>query len=139
MNNAARLVCAALASLMLAATGTAAPLDGISFSVPCVWPCPELSREGLKALWLEGEPYGGKPTRVFAYLALPAGASAEKKAPGMVLAHGGAGTAYASWALTWAKRGYAAIVVDNCGAIPLRAPGAKGWARSGTMSPLLNQ
>ena len=53
----------------------------------------------------------------------------------MVLAHGGGGTAYPSWAKTWAKRGYAAIVVDNCGAVPLRAPGAKGWTPSGVGGP----
>lgn len=110
-------------------------LDGISFDVPRVWPCPDLTRDGLKAIWLEGEPLDGKPTRVFAYLALPEGACAARKVPGMVLAHGGAGTAYSRWALTWAKRGYAAIVVDNCGAVPLRAPGESKWIRTSAGGP----
>jgi len=39
----------------------------------------------IKAIWIEIEPYQGRPTRVFAYYALPKGATAERKVPGMVL------------------------------------------------------
>ena len=110
-------------------------LNGISFDVPKVWPCEELSCDGVKALWLEGEKFNGKPTWVFAYLAMPTNVDKSAKVPGMVLAHGGAGTAYRTWASRWAKRGYAAIVVDNCGAIPVRGPGAKKWIRSEVGGP----
>lgn len=68
-----------------------------------------------KALYFEGEPYKGKPTRVFAYYAVPKNATG--KVPAMVLVHGGGGTAFPNWADLWAKRGYAAIAMDlgGCG------------------------
>jgi dienelactone hydrolase len=71
-------------------------------------------RAGLvRPLYYAGEPYGGKPTRVFAYYAAPK--SAEKTLPGMVLVHGGGGKAFREWAELWAKRGYAAIAMDLAG------------------------
>ena len=38
-----------------------------------------------------------------------------KKVPGIVLVHGGGGTAFSEWAEIWAKRGYAAIAMDLAG------------------------
>lgn len=73
---------------------------------------------GVRPVFIEGEPWRGKPTRIFAWWGLPAGASAEKKVPAMVLVHGGNGTAFASWVKTWNGRGYAAIAMDTCGGIP---------------------
>lgn len=125
-----------LATLAFAVfAGDANPLAGISFDVPKAWPCPELSGPDHKAIWIEGESWSGMPTRVFAYVVLPKGASAERKVPGIVLAHGGLGTAYLSWARTWAKHGYAAIVPDNCGAMPIRVPDGTAWIRSGIGGP----
>ncbi len=72
----------------------------------------------LTALYYEGEPYQGKPTRVFAYLARPE--KAEGKLPGMVLVHGGGGTAFKEWAELWAKRGYVALAMDLAGHGPDR-------------------
>ena len=112
----------------------ASPLDGISREVPKTWPCGELTRGAVKAIWLEGEPLKGRPTKVFVYVVLPKGASAAKKVPGMVLAHGGAGSAYSGWAAGWAEKGYAAIIPDTCGCIPMKAPGAS-WMRSGVGGP----
>lgn len=113
------------------------PLKSISFEVPKTWSCPTMDREGaVKAIWLEGEPYQGRPTRVFAYYALPEGASPSQKVPAMVLAHGGSGTAYDTWVRTWAARGYAAIAVDTCGCLPVRAPDGKGWLPSGVGGPM---
>src|SRR4051812_4404664 len=63
----------------------------------------------LTSLYYEGEPYRGKPTRVFAYLAHPA--KADGKLPAMVLVHGGGGTAFREWAELWAKRGYVALAM----------------------------
>lgn len=64
----------------------------------------------LKRLCFEHEPYQGKPTRLFAFLALPKGASSPL--PGIVLVHGGAGKAFLPWAVQWAGYGYAALAID---------------------------
>ncbi|MCL4180705.1 MAG: acetylxylan esterase [Verrucomicrobia bacterium] len=74
--------------------------------------------EGVKALTFEGLPFRGKPTRVFAWLGLPAVAPGEK-VPAMVLVHGGGGTAFEEWVRLWVGRGYAAIAMDTCGQIPV--------------------
>ena len=70
----------------------------------------------LRKLYYESEPFGGKPTRVFAYYAKPE--KAKGKSPAMVLVHGGGGTAFAEWAELWAKRGYVAIAMDLSGRGP---------------------
>ena len=69
----------------------------------------------LQQVYYEGEPLQGKPTRVFAYVALPE--NVDTPVPGMVLIHGGGGKAFPQWATLWAKRGYAAIAMDlgGCG------------------------
>ena len=46
-------------------------------------------------------------------------APANAKFPGVVLIHGGGGTAFAEWAWLWAKRGYAAIAMDLSGCRPI--------------------
>lgn len=68
--------------------------------------------KGVKGIFLNGPEYKGKPTRIFAWVSLPEGASADNKVPGMVLVHGGLGTAYSYWAKMWNDRGFAAIVPD---------------------------
>jgi cephalosporin-C deacetylase-like acetyl esterase len=76
----------------------------------------------VRSLYYSGEPYGGKPTRVFAYYASPrtiGAALIPEKAPAMVLVHGGGGTAFREWAELWAKRGYAAIAMDLAGHQPI--------------------
>jgi dienelactone hydrolase len=70
---------------------------------------------GLLTLTYTNVPYLGKPTQVFAYLALPQGSG---PFPAMVLVHGGGGTAYREWAELWAKRGYVALAMDLAGATP---------------------
>lgn len=67
----------------------------------------------VSSLSYEGEPYQGKPTRVFAYYAHPE--KVEGKLPAMVLAHGGGGKAFKEWAQLWAERGYAALAMDLAG------------------------
>lgn len=71
----------------------------------------------IQALFFEGLPYHGKPTRVFAWLGIPK-SEAGAKVPGMVLVHGGGGTAFQDWVKMWVDRGYAAISMDTCGALP---------------------
>jgi dienelactone hydrolase len=72
----------------------------------------------ISTIYYEGEPFRGKPTRVFAYLARPQ--KAEGKLPAMVLVHGGGGTAFREWAELWAKRGYVALAMDLAGRGPER-------------------
>ncbi|HSA12303.1 MAG TPA: acetylxylan esterase [Candidatus Paceibacterota bacterium] len=74
-------------------------------------------RTGLvQEVYYQGEPYRGKPTRVFAYLGRPA--SAQGPVPAMVLVHGGGGTAFRAWAEHWAKRGFVALAMDTAGCGP---------------------
>jgi dienelactone hydrolase len=68
----------------------------------------------VQQLFYEGEPFEGKTTRVFAYIARPTN-SAAGKWPGIVLAHGGGGKAFPAWAEHWAKQGYVAIAMDLSG------------------------
>ena len=78
-----------------------------------------LKRDGrLRQLLYAGEIYQGRPTQVFAYYALPM--TNIKKAPAMVLVHGGGGKAFAEWANLWAQRGYVAIAMDLAGRGPDR-------------------
>lgn len=78
---------------------------------------PEWGREVGKAreVYYPGEPFQGKPTRVFAYYARPAG---EGPFPAMLLVHGGGGKAFREWAEHWANRGYGALAMDLAGAGP---------------------
>jgi dienelactone hydrolase len=80
----------------------------------------------LRAVFFEGLPYTGQPTRVFAYLGLPEHKPGEK-VPGMVLVHGGGGTAFVKWVELWNSRGYAAIAMDTCGCVPVGSYGK--WQR----------
>ena len=90
-------------------------------------------------LFLEGEPFRGRETWCFAFFGVPDWASPDKPAPGIVLVHGGLGTAYPEWVRMWVRRGYAAIAVDTCGALPIAASdgswlanpegGPRGWGR----------
>jgi arylsulfatase A-like enzyme/dienelactone hydrolase len=82
-----------------------------------------LSENGpVRSLLYSGEKYRGRETEVFAFYASPATlgeAPADAKFPGVVLIHGGGGTAFAEWAWLWAKRGYAAIAMDLSGSRPI--------------------
>ena len=75
------------------------------------------------SLYYQGEPYHGKPTRVFAYYASPATIKdqlPDENYPAVVLVHGGGGRAFKQWAQQWAERGYAAIAMDLGGRGPDR-------------------
>ena len=72
----------------------------------------------IREVYFEGEPFQGKPTRVFAYVGLPKG---KGPFPGMVLVHGGGGRAFEKWVEHWVARGYAAIAMDTAG----NGPGKK--------------
>jgi dienelactone hydrolase len=84
------------------------------YKTPQTWEAPN-PESGVKAIWIAGPAYKGKPTRAFAYYGIPAGTA---KAPAMVLIHGGGGTAFAEWVRMWNREGFAAIAVDTVGTIP---------------------
>lgn len=114
---------------------SAAPSSPIQFDLaalgkaPTIFPADDLKAEGVRSLYYEGVPWKGKPTRVFAYVGLPAEAAAGggKKVPAMVLIHGGGGTAFDRWVKVWTSRGYAAIAMDLCGCLPVGKYG--DWKR----------
>lgn len=83
---------------------------------PRVFEDPNHSTDEVKAIFYEGLPWRGRPTRVFAYYGLPETA-AEEKVPAMVLVHGGGGSAFIPWVRLWVGRGYTAISMDTCGCI----------------------
>lgn len=101
---------------------------------PKVESADQIPSEGLKAIFYEGLPYNGQPTRVFAYYGLPAKSDGSTaKVPGVVLVHGGGGTAFASWVKLWNQRGYAAIAMDLCGCVPVGTYGK--WERHAAGGP----
>ena len=106
------------------------------YKTPQVFDAPEFATNDVKAIFYEGEPYQGRPTRVFGYYALPKGEPG-KKVPGIVLVHGGGGSAFVRWVKLWNSRGYAAISMDTCGAVSGNAYGQeqKGHVRHAWAGP----
>ncbi|MBI5687091.1 MAG: acetylxylan esterase [Verrucomicrobia bacterium] len=90
------------------------------------------------SLFYAGENYQGHATEVFAFYASPRtlgkASDGKTKFPGVVLIHGGGGTAFVEWAWLWAQRGYAAIAMDLGGCRP-----ANPIYDSKTSAPVLNQ
>lgn len=85
-------------------------LDALAKVPECTW----IDSTGpVRSLFYAGEPYQGRPTRVFAYYAVPE--KREGRLPAMVLVHGGGGKAFREWAELWGKRGYAAMAMDLAG------------------------
>ncbi len=82
-----------------------------------------ISQQGpIHLLQYAGEKFADHDTEVFAFYASPATlgeAHQNEKFPGVVLIHGGGGTAFAEWTWLWAKRGYAAIAMDLSGSRPI--------------------
>lgn len=91
----------------------------------------------LRKLHYESEPLRGKPTRVFAYLALPA--KVDGKLPAMVLVHGGGGRAFPEWARIWADRGYVALAMDLAGRGPDGKPLPDGGPDQGDLQKFPRQ
>jgi dienelactone hydrolase len=89
----------------------------------------------VRAILYETKPFAGKPTKTFAYLGLPANRAPGQRVPAMVLIHGGGGTAFDRWVKVWTARGYAAIAMDLCGALPVRVEEKKEWKRNPVGGP----
>ena len=78
--------------------------------------CRRVAEDGaVESILYAGEPLRGSATEVFAYMGVP---DAKEPVPGMVLVHGGGGTAYRQWVELWNARGYAAIAMDLSGKRP---------------------
>ena len=95
------------------------------FSAPKTYPVDNpafAEKDGITALYYDGAPFEGKPTRVFAWIGFPA-STGNEKFPAVVLVHGGGGTAYRDWVKLWNDRGYAAIAMDTNGSAPLATEG----------------
>jgi cephalosporin-C deacetylase-like acetyl esterase len=93
---------------------------------PQIYETDEVTADGVRAVFFQGLPWQGKPTRVFAWIGTPEH-KPNQKLPAIVLVHGGGGTAFAEWVRLWTKRGYAAIAMDTCGSIPKGSYGK--WQR----------
>ena len=64
---------------------------------PATQPATEVPVDGVQAIWIDTLPLQGKPTKAFAYLGLPAKSTGQnEKVPGVVLVHGGGGSAVAA-------------------------------------------
>ena len=89
------------------------------FTAPKTFPVDQLGfvDDGeIRPVFYEGPPLKGRPTKVFAWIGRPK--NRQGKVPGMVLVHGGGGTAYRNWAKLWIDRGYAVIAMDTVGSMP---------------------
>lgn len=103
-------------------------------AVPGVHPV-DNGPEGVRTIFYDGLPWKGRPTRVYAHYGIPP-MPPGRRCPGMVLVHGGGGSAHASWVRLWVDRGYAAISMDTCGCTfggghhqhkPHEHAGPQGW------------
>lgn len=90
----------------------------------------------IRSLIYEGARIDAKATEVFAFYASPKTIGLENAPeahyPGVVLIHGGGGTAFAEWVNLWARRGYAAIAMDLSGSRP---PAPTFDPQTGTLMP----
>jgi dienelactone hydrolase len=104
-------------------TLNAAPVDFrdevASSAPPEVFPSESIrsSDDRIRSVFFAGAPFRGSPTRVFAWIGVPRLPDGQL-APGIVLLHGGGGTAFESWVKLWVDRGYAAIAIDHFGGLP---------------------
>ncbi len=89
--------------------------------------------DGLRAIYYDGLDWKGKPTRVFAWLGIPAAGAA--KLPGVVLVHGGGGTAFKEWVKKWNEHGFAAISIAVEGQTDQRDEKSGKWKRHDGSGP----
>jgi cephalosporin-C deacetylase-like acetyl esterase len=132
--------------LLLAATLSATPADDRKVVLGLVDTCAQAPKvheaEGFKpdgtvrAIFYDALTWQGKPTRVFAWIGLPA--KREGKVPGIVLVHGGGGTAYKEWVQKWNAQGFAAISIAVEGQTDVNENKVKGrpsWSRHAFAGP----
>lgn len=97
------------------------------------------SSENLKAIYFDALDWKGKPTKVFGWLGLPE--NRDGKVPGVVLVHGGGGTAFKEWVKKWNDQGFAAISIAVEGQTDQRNTAVKdqdnpkGWKKHDWAGP----
>ena len=84
-------------------------------------PYPETEWQGLKAMLVKGKGPNGAEAEFFCYYGHPDGPTPKGGFPGVVLVHGGGGTAYPNHVENWVKLGFAVIAPDWYNQCP--APG----------------
>jgi dienelactone hydrolase len=88
----------------------------------------------LKAIYYDALDCKGKPTKVFAWLGLPE--NCKGKVPGIVLVHGGGGTAFKEWVQKWTAHGFAAISIAVEGQLDVREyDNSKVWKKHAWAGP----
>ena len=75
-------------------------------------PFPETEWQGLKALLVKGKGPNGNEAEFFCYYGHPDAPAPKGGYPGVVLVHGGGGTAYPNYVDMWVKLGFAVIAPD---------------------------
>lgn len=90
--------------------------------------------DGLNPIYYEALHWKGNPTRVFAWLGIPH--HSEGELPGVVLVHGGGGTAFKEWVKKWNAQGFAAISIAVEGQVDQREAGnSKIWKQHAWPGP----
>ena len=98
----------------------------------------EISPGEMHEIYFDAMKYEGKSTRVFALIEIPLGASSDNKVPGIVLVHGGGGSAFEEWVKLWVAHGYAAISIAVEGQTNVRIvneEGKRSWKRHDWAGP----
>lgn len=76
-------------------------------------PSRDLVDENLQAVWIRSD-YNHQESYAFAYLGIPEGGDGRA----VLLLHGGGGTSYKEWVVSWVEKGYIALAIDLEGHIP---------------------
>jgi len=139
------LVAITLAGSLPAADDFAAQREAVlalgKLTAPPTWEVVEgrSNDPNLRAIFFDALPYQGRPTKVFAWLGFPTNRTG--KVPGVVLVHGGGGTAFKEWVKCWNAHGFAAISIAVEGQTDERDPAARdrdnpsGWKRHAWAGP----
>ncbi|MCQ2395729.1 MAG: alpha/beta fold hydrolase, partial [Kiritimatiellae bacterium] len=75
-------------------------------------PYPESDYPGMRAMLVEGLGPDGTNAEFFAYFAKPEGAMPKGGFPGLLLVHGGGGTAFPTYVAEFVKDGFAVLALD---------------------------
>ena len=112
-------ICVGIVSLVMYSSAEAAPDLEQFFAIPSVRELPlkaeilsETVRDGVKTteLYLNGAPFNGKPTKIYAWYSAPSGSG---KFPGVVQLHGsGLNKLSSEPSVFYAKHGFACISID---------------------------
>lgn len=75
-------------------------------------PYPESDYPGLQAMLIKGKGPDGSEAEFFAYYGRPEGPVPTGGFPGVLLVHGGGGTAFPNYTRKWIARGFAVMAID---------------------------